>query len=77
LAALPEDVQKAARVAYAIWHGDPHHPGLAFKRVHPKLPLWSVRIGIHWRAVGERNGDTITWFWIGSHSDYDKLLSRR
>jgi hypothetical protein len=76
-AALPDDVRQAARDAYARWRADPFHQGLAFKRVHPTLPLWSVRIGIRWRAVGKREGDTITWFWIGSHAEYDRLLRQR
>jgi hypothetical protein len=75
--ALPEDVRKAANETYVRWREDPFHLGLAFKRVHPRLPLWSVRIGARWRAVGKREGDTITWFWIGSHAEYDKLLRRR
>jgi hypothetical protein len=27
-----------------------------------------------YRALGVRRDDTIVWFWIGSHADYDKLL---
>ena len=38
-------------------------------------PIYAVRIGIHWRAVGVRTGDTVVWYWIGSHSDYDTLLA--
>ena len=26
--------------------------------------------------VGYRTGDHVTWFWIGKHDDYDKLLDR-
>jgi hypothetical protein len=29
-----------------------------------------------YRALGVREGDEIIWFWIGSHADYDRLLSR-
>ena len=24
--------------------------------------------------LGVKENNTVTWFWIGSHSDYDKLL---
>jgi hypothetical protein len=34
----------------------------------------SARVGLQYRAVGELVGDTITWFWIGSHDEYDRLL---
>jgi hypothetical protein len=26
------------------------------------------------RAVGERRGDTISWAWIGTHNEFDKLF---
>lgn len=26
------------------------------------------------RAVGVLEGDAVTWFWIGTHSEYDALL---
>jgi len=29
-----------------------------------------------WRALGIVDGDRIAWFWIGSHNDYDTLISR-
>ena len=38
-------------------------------------PIWSVRIGIHYRAVGIKPyASEIVWFWISSHADYDKLI---
>jgi hypothetical protein len=38
-------------------------------------PIDSVRISRGYRALGLRDGDLVTWFWIGSHTDYDKLLA--
>ncbi|MGI8504697.1 MAG: hypothetical protein ACR2LR_26735 [Hassallia sp.] len=38
--------------------------------------MYSVRIGKDWRAVGIKEEDVIIWFWIGSHSNYDNLLSQ-
>lgn len=72
--ALPRDVQRAAVRGYVLWRSDPRHPSLHFKRIHGAHPVWSVRVGIHWRAIGRMDGDTITWFWIGSHADYDRLV---
>lgn len=41
----------------------------------PLRPLiYSIRIGQGYRALGERAGNEITWYWIGSHSEYDKLI---
>jgi len=47
---------------------------LSFKKVDDEANLYSVRIGIGYRAVGKLDGDQIIWFWIGSHGDYDRLL---
>ena len=75
LEALPEDVRRQTYAAYRQFRHDPYHPSLQFKRVSQKRPLYSVRIGISYRALGLREEeDIIVWFWIGSHADYDKLL---
>ena len=71
----PDEVRQAVRESYRLWRQDPAHPGLRFKLVHPSRPIWSVRIGRGWRALGLRDGDGVTWFWIGSHADYDRMLS--
>jgi hypothetical protein len=34
----------------------------------------SVRVSKGWRALGLLMGDTIHWFWIGSHAEYDRLI---
>ncbi len=73
---LAPEVQRQARVAYRLWLRDPYYPSLHFKRVHPSDPIFSVRVGRSWRALGLlREHDQMVWFWIGSHSDYDRLLS--
>ncbi len=76
LAALPAHVRRQAQEAYRLFQGNPAHPGLHFKQVHPDPPTYSARVGIGYRAVGALDGDTIIWFWIGSHADYDKLLQQ-
>ena len=75
-AALPAHVQRQARDAYRLFRQNPAHPGLHFKQVHPDPPMYSARVGISYRAVGARDGDTIVWFWIGSHAEYDQLLAQ-
>jgi hypothetical protein len=74
-ARLPDAVKVQARKAYRLWRDNPSHPSLHFKRIHGDEALYSVRVGLGWRAVGLLEGDTITWFWIGSHADYDTLIS--
>lgn len=73
---LPKRVQREAREAYKLFAQNPNHPGLHFKRIHKTEPLYSVRIDRDYRAVGLYEDDEITWDWIGSHADYDHLLSR-
>ena len=75
--ALPERVQERAARAYKAWCDDPAHPSLQFKRVGKSAPVYSVRVGKHYRVVGTLCNDTVTWYWIGSHADYDALLARR
>jgi hypothetical protein len=72
--ALPEDVKERARAAYRRFQQDPYHRGLRFRRVHQTHPFYSARVGLHYRAVGAMEGDTIIWFWIGSHAEYDQLV---
>jgi hypothetical protein len=72
---LPLHIQRKARESYRLWKEDPFNPGLQFKQIHPIKPIFSVRIGIGWRAVGVKEGETIIWYWIGSHGDYDRLIA--
>lgn len=71
---LPQEVQALTRKAHQQWLSDRHHPGLQYKRVHPEQQIYSVRIGSNWRALGVLDDDTMYWFWVGSHADYDELL---
>ncbi|MCI0695335.1 hypothetical protein L0337_25415 [candidate division KSB1 bacterium] len=76
LTQLPEQVRRQAREAYKLFIQNPYHPSLRFKSIHPTKPIYSVRINIDYRAVGVLENDEVLWFWIGSHSEYDKLISR-
>jgi len=76
LAALPEGTRRQAREAYGRFAANPSHPGLQFKKVHPRLPVYSARISANYRAVGTLEGDEIVWFWVGSRAEYGALLSR-
>jgi hypothetical protein len=72
--ALPADVQRLADTCYALLRQDPRHPSLSFKKVGR---FWSVRVGLHYRALAVENEGEVLWFWIGSHADYDQLLGHR
>jgi hypothetical protein len=36
--------------------------------------LWSVRVGLHYRALAVEEGSDLVWVWIGSHAEYDRLV---
>lgn len=71
---LPRDVQEQAKAAYQLFKKNPYYPGLHFECIDREDSIYSVRIGLRYRAVGVREGDTIFWFFIGSHEDYNHLL---
>jgi hypothetical protein len=73
---LPHETRRQARIAYALFEQNPYYPSLHFKRIHSTRPIFSARINMDYRAVGIMDDDEITWFWIGSHADYDNLLKR-
>lgn len=74
--ALPPEVRESAREAYREFRDDPRRPGLRFKKVHATGPIYSVRVTLGYRAVCVVRGDLATWFWIGTHAEYDRLLSQ-
>jgi hypothetical protein len=73
---LPSDVQLTAQKAYRLFREDPQHPSLQFKRINSREPVYSVRVSLGYRALGLLENDEVTWFWIGTHSTYDRLLSQ-
>lgn len=71
---LPPAIQSSARKAYQLWRQNSAHPSLQFKRIHGSEPIDSIRVALGWRALGLLDDDAITWFWIGSHADYDRRI---
>jgi hypothetical protein len=72
---LTPDTQRQAREAYRKFAENPYHPSLRLKKVHAVDPIYSVRISRDYRALGVQTADEIVWFWIGSHADYERILS--
>jgi hypothetical protein len=73
---LPQHIQKRARQSYLLWRSNSNHPSLHFKQIHNEQPIYSVRVSLSYRAIGVIEEDTIIWFWIGSHEDYNNLISQ-
>ena len=71
---LPIDVQRAARRAYQLFIDNPGHPGLQFKKIEGEDNIYSARISLEYRALAVVKKDRVVWYWIGGHSDYERLV---
>ena len=71
---LDEQTRRRAQRAYQLWADNPFHPSLHFKCINSPENIWSARISLSVRAIGVMDGDTVTWFWIGNHNDYERFF---
>lgn len=71
---LPTAIQLVAVKQYRLWRLDPHHPSLRFKKIAGTY--WSARVTDGYRAVGIMEEDTVIWFWIGSHAEYNRFVKK-
>jgi len=69
--ALPSSVKQVADRNYELLKTDPKHPSLHFKKIKR---YWTIRAGIHYRALAVEIKDGLLWFWIGGHAEYDRLI---
>jgi len=70
---LPRHIRKLADKNFQLLKSDPDHPSLHFKKIGQ---LYSVRVGIHYRALALEKDSKIYWFWIGSHAQYSKIIGK-
>ncbi len=74
---LPEQVRVQAEKNYRLWKENPKDPSLRFKQIHTSLPIFSYRVGLHYRTVGVQADDgRIVWFWIGPLESYARVIDR-
>lgn len=71
---LPKTIRLRAVKAYRLWRDNSQMPGLQFKLVGKRRPVYSVRINDSYRALGLLDGDTVYWFWIGTHDEYERII---
>jgi len=69
---LPRHIQNLADKNFALLKENPRHPSLRLKTAGR---YWSVRVGAKNRALAVEIEAGLLWFWIGTHDEYDKLLS--
>jgi len=74
--ALPPPICQQADKSFALLKANPDHPSLQLKSVGR---FWSARVGLAWRALAVKDpaSETLIWFWIGSHAEYDRLVGRK
>jgi hypothetical protein len=68
---LPAAVRELADQSFELLKANPRHPSLHLKKI---AKYRSARVGLHYRALAVEVPDGLLWFWIGTHSDYDRLL---
>lgn len=71
---LDREMKARARKAYHLWSEDPFHPALHFKCINREESIWSVRITLGYRALGIWEEETVTWFWVGGHDEYERFF---
>ena len=69
---LPEPIRRLAERDFEPIKHPLRHPSLRLKKAGN---FWTVRVGVHYRAVAKERSEGLNWFWIGHHSEYDRLLS--
>ena len=71
-ARLPPEIQELARKDFELLKANPRHPSVPLKKAGV---FWTARVGLHYRAIAEDRVEGLNWFWIGHHSEYDRLIS--
>jgi hypothetical protein len=68
---LPKSVRKLADKNFDLLKSNPNHPSLQFKKIGEYR---SVRVGLNYRALAIEVPDGVLWFWIGNHTEYDRII---
>ena len=69
---LDSDTKRIADRNFGILKENPSHPSLRFKKVGR---FWSARVGLNHRALAVEADHGYTWVWIGTHDEYDRMIS--
>jgi len=68
---LPENLQEKAKRNFDLIKKESLYPSLHFKKVGN---FWSARVGISHRALAIKDGQDFIWVWIGSHTEYERMI---
>ncbi len=68
----PVEIRELADKSFALLRKDPRHPSLHFKKVGQ---FWSARVGAGYRALAVPDGQDYIWVWVGTHNEYERMIS--
>mgnify|MGYP001344808296 CR=1 FL=1 len=71
---LPIEIKRQTVETYIKWKLNPKMLSLDFKNIRKNI--YSIRVGLNYRAFAKKDKDTYMWFWIGSHEDYNKMIKQ-
>jgi mRNA-degrading endonuclease RelE of RelBE toxin-antitoxin system len=67
--ALSPETRERVRRAYREWRENPN--ARRFKRVGEDV---SARIDRNYRVLGFIDEETVFWYWVGKHDEYDQKI---
>lgn len=78
---LPKDIQELATTQFQKWKADPQSVSIKPLDV-ANGEVVSCQINYRYRALAcktkdQENNTTYVWFWVGSHEDYNKLVTKK
>ena len=68
---LPGHIQRRANKQFSLFFVNPEHPSIQLK---PVGEFWSARVTAAYGALAIREENVLTWFWIGTHDEYKRLI---
>ena len=67
---------RRSRQEFRIVEAGPAAPFVTFEEGGRVLvgAFWSARVSLRYRALARDREEGLVWFWIGCHTDYERLL---
>ena len=73
---LPDHIKENSKKQYQLFVENPAHPSLRTKLIgstrNKKYKVYEVTVSMGYRATYFVDDDVYVWFWIGTHSSFDK-----
>ena len=72
---LDPEIRAKVKRSYELFITNPRHGSLRFKRIRSRRNTYSARIDDNYRVLGRLDGNVITWYWVGPHDEYERMIS--